>query len=183
MRAFRLFFEKILEAISVLLICALTAIVVAGFVFRYLGFPLVWYDEVASIGLVWLTYYAAALAALKGGHIGVPAVVNMLPRTGRIIATAIAEALVVFFFIVLAWTGIEVVDVLRGSYLTSLPWVPLSFAQSAIPIGAVLFIIAEILRLPETFRLAIEGEIQDTELREIMEGAEATKASLKESRA
>jgi TRAP-type C4-dicarboxylate transport system permease small subunit len=103
----------------------------------------------------------------------------MLPKTGRIIATAIAEALVFFFFIVLAWTGIEVVDVLGGSNLTSLPWVPLSFTQSAIPIGAVLFIIAEALRLPEAFRMAIEGEIQDTELREIMEGAEVTEARLK----
>lgn len=183
MDAFRTYYEKILEFICVVLICVLTGIVVAGFVFRYVGYPLVWYDEVASVGLVWLTYYGAALAALKGSHIGVPAVVNALPRTGRLIATGIAEALVIFFFLVLAWTGLEVVQVLRGSTLVSLTWVSLSFTQSVIPIGAVLFIIAELLRLPETFRNAYEGDIQDTELKEIMEGAEATEASLRGSRA
>jgi C4-dicarboxylate transporter DctQ subunit len=183
MRAFHRAFEVILEAGSVFIICLLTAIVVAGFAFRYVGYPLVWYDEVASIMLVWLTYWASALAALKGGHIGVPAVVNALPRTGRLIATAVAEALVILFFVILAVTGFHVVQILQGSTLTSLPWVSASLAQAIIPIGAVLFIIAELLRMPETFRLAYQGEIQDTELREIMEGAEATKQQLRESRA
>ena len=38
-----------------------------------------WYDEVAAIMLVWLTYYAGALAALKRGHIGVDGVLAALP--------------------------------------------------------------------------------------------------------
>jgi hypothetical protein len=37
--------------------------------------------------------------------------------------------------------------VLAGSYLVSLSWVPLSLTQSVIPIGAVVFILAELVSL------------------------------------
>ena len=59
-------FERLLETIVVVLIVALTVLVICGFCFRYLGYALSWYDELASVGLVWLTYYGSALAALRG---------------------------------------------------------------------------------------------------------------------
>ncbi|MFL5090033.1 MAG: TRAP transporter small permease, partial [Xanthobacteraceae bacterium] len=93
-------FEQLLETIVVILVVALTAIVIAGFAFRYVGRSLVWYDETASIGLVWLTYYGSALAALKGAHIGVPGLVNALPPHARVAAALFAEACVFLFFIV-----------------------------------------------------------------------------------
>src|SRR5690606_21477658 len=106
---------------------------------------LVWYDELASVGLVWLTYYGAALAALKGSHLGVPALVNAFPPAGRVAATLFAEACVFLFFGVLAVTGYQVMLVLVSDGMVSLPWVSLAFTQSAIPVGAVLFMIAEAL--------------------------------------
>ena len=39
--------------------------VTVGVAFRYVGHSLVWYDELASILLAWVTYYGAALATLK----------------------------------------------------------------------------------------------------------------------
>ena len=41
---------------------ALAVEVIAGVVFRYSGYALVWYDEVATILLAWVTYYGSALA-------------------------------------------------------------------------------------------------------------------------
>ena len=72
-------YERLLEAIVLLLMASLTLLIVAGAAFRYLGDALSWYDELASIGLVWLTYYGSALAALRGAHIGVPGLVNAMP--------------------------------------------------------------------------------------------------------
>ena len=66
------------------LMVALTLLIIAGAAFRYLGNALSWYDELASIGLVWLTYYGAALAALRGAHIGVPGLVNAMPPKLRL---------------------------------------------------------------------------------------------------
>ena len=161
-------FERLLEAIVIVLMTALTALVIAGFTFRYLGRSLVWYDELASVGLVWLTYYGSALAALKGAHIGVPALVNALPPKVRIIATMFAEACVFLFFIVLAVTGYQVLVILANDRMVSLDWMPLRVTQSVIPIGAILFIIAEVLRLPQVLRDARGRGFVDTEMLEAM---------------
>ena len=165
-------FERLLETIVVVLVVALTTIVIAGFAFRYLGRSLVWYDETASIGLVWLTYYGSALAALKGAHIGVPGLVNALPPQARLVAAIFAEACVFLFFAVLAVTGFEVLSVLGNDRMVSLDWVPLRVTQSVIPIGAVLFLIAEALRLPQVLRDARGRGFLDTEaLEAIAHGA------------
>lgn len=108
-----------------------------------------WYDEVASILLAWLTYYGAALAGLHRAHIGMPTIVERMRGSLRLATVLIGEACVASFFIVLAWAGVRVLSVLGGTTLVSLPAVPMSLAQSVIPIGAVLFIAAQLLSLPD----------------------------------
>ena len=161
-------FERLLEAIVVVLVTTLTGLVIAGFCFRYAGYSLSWYDEIASVGLVWLTYYGSALAALRGAHIGVPGFVNAMPPKLRLIATFFAEAVVFGFFIMLTWTGIEVLIVLGGDNLVSLEWMPQRVTASAVPIGAALFVIAEALRLPKLLRDARGAGFIDTEAIEAM---------------
>ena len=51
-----------------------------GVVFRTLGASLVWYDEVASVLLAWLTFYGSALASVKRAHIGCPELVERCCR-------------------------------------------------------------------------------------------------------
>ena len=165
-------FERLLETIVVFLVAALTLLVIAGFIFRYIGYSLAWYDETASVGLVWLTYYGSALAALKGAHIGVPGFVNAMPPHIRVWVTLFAEACVFLFFAVLAWTGVKVLLVLAGDGMVSLPWVPLQLTDSVIPIGALLFIVAEALRFPKVMRDARGRGFTDTEtLEAISHGA------------
>jgi TRAP-type C4-dicarboxylate transport system permease small subunit len=161
-------FERLLEAIVVILVTALTALVIAGFCFRYTGYSLSWYDEIASVGLVWLTYYGSALAALRGAHIGVPGFVNAMPPKARVVATLFAEAVFFIFFIMLAWTGFEVLVVLGNDNLVSLEWMPQRVTASAVPIGALLVIVAEALRLPKLLRDARGSGFIDTEAIEAM---------------
>jgi len=147
-------YEKLLEAIAIVLMLALAIIVPVGVAFRWAGNSLVWYDEVASILLAWITFYGAALAALRGAHIGVPGLVEALPRTLRIAATVFAEVCVIGFFVLMAWIGVSVLDVLATDFLVSIPEVSVKYTQSVIPIGAALFVIAELLRLPGLLRAA-----------------------------
>jgi TRAP-type C4-dicarboxylate transport system permease small subunit len=141
--------ERFLEAAVLILMALLAGVVVVGVVFRKLGAALVWYDEIASILLAWLTYYGAALAALKRAHIGVPTAVQRLRGRWRLLAVALAETAVIGFFVVVAWAGWRVLRVLGGTTLVSLPWVPAILAQSVIPIAALLFIVAELLSVPD----------------------------------
>jgi len=141
--------RTVLEAIVLFLMISLAVVVVVGVVFRKAGASLVWYDEMASLMLAWLTYYGAALAALHRGHIGMPTLVDRLSGAARTALVLVGEACVLAFFLVLAFAGMRVLTVLSGTTLVSLPWFPMSVAQSVIPIGAVLFIAAQLLSLPQ----------------------------------
>ncbi len=150
-RRFQKGLQRALEFTVVFLMVALALVVVLGVVFRKLGASLVWYDEVASILLAWLTFYGAALAALHRAHIGFPKLVDGLRPTLRRPLILLGEAFVLMFFMVVAWAGWRVFGILGGETLVSLPRVPQRLAQSVIPIGAVLFIIAELVTLPEVW--------------------------------
>jgi len=156
-------YEQLLEAIVLALMIALTVLVIVGAAFRYLGNALTWYDETASIGLVWLTYFGSALAALRGAHIGVPGLVNAMPPGLRIVVTLFAEAVVLLFFVMLAYYGLQVVIVLQGEHMITLPEVSSQLTQSIIPIGATMFVIAELLRMPDVLRAARGSGFIDTE--------------------
>jgi TRAP-type C4-dicarboxylate transport system permease small subunit len=149
--------ERILEIWVVFLVSALTVVVVLAVIWRKAGASFVWYDEVGSIMLAWITYYGAALAALKRAHIGFDGLLLALPYPWRIAVAVLGEFVVFAFFVVLAWTGMMVLEVLQGMRLISLPSVPVRFTQSVIPIGATLFIICEALSLPEYWRRLREG--------------------------
>jgi TRAP-type C4-dicarboxylate transport system permease small subunit len=141
--------EQALELLMILLMAALAVVVVLGVSFRKAGMALVWYDEIASVMLAWLTYYGAAFAALKRAHIGFPKLVQSLDAKHQLVITVLREGIVLGFFAVPAWAGWEVLRVLEGLTLTSLPSVPASITQSVIPISAVLFIVAELLSFAE----------------------------------
>ena len=148
-------FKKVMEYIVIFLMISLSVLVVVAVIYRKSGMSLSWYDEVASVMLAWLTYYASALAALTRGHIGFNGLLNAMKPSLRIPTLLIGEALVIGFFILLAWVGIEVLVILEGDNLTSLTWVPTRLTQSVIPIGAVLFIVGQLLSFPEMWRQAM----------------------------
>lgn len=150
-------YEKSLEAVVILLMTALAAEVTVGVVFRSIGKSLVWYDEIASILLAWLTFYGSALAAAKRAHIGCPEVVAMMPPRVKFAFRLIGEVLVIAFFALIAWVGYSVLDVLATDNLVSLPEVSVMYTQSVIPISAVLILIAEVLTMPAVLAEALTG--------------------------
>lgn len=165
---FRRGFEVLLEVITAAIVAGLTILIVLGTVYRYFGAALSWYDEVASIGLVWMTYFGSALAALKGAHIGFPGLVNAMPPRWRVAATLFAEACVFFFFGLLAYAGWNVLVILEGMTLVSLPQVSVQLTQAIIPLGAILFMLAEAMRLPEVIAAARGEGFVDHEIKEAL---------------
>jgi TRAP-type C4-dicarboxylate transport system permease small subunit len=152
--SFRRGYERFLEWICIALMGALAAEVTAGVIFRYSGHSLVWYDEVATILLAWVTFYGSALAVLKHAHMGVPEIVRMLPPGARVAAAVVAQLCTMAFFVLLAWVGYSILEVLATDRLVSLPDVPVAYANSAIPISSVLFVVGQLLVFPEALRKA-----------------------------
>jgi TRAP-type C4-dicarboxylate transport system permease small subunit len=160
---FRRGYERLLEWIAIALLGALAVIVTAGVIFRYSGYALVWYDEVATILLAWSTFYGSALAVMKHGHMGVPEIVRMLPPAPRVAMTLLAQACTIAFWIVVAWAGYSILEILSGDYLVSLPKVSVAWVNSVIPVSAALIILAHLLVLPEVVREARRGDINKAE--------------------
>jgi TRAP-type C4-dicarboxylate transport system permease small subunit len=153
-RSFRRGYERFLEWICIALMTALAAEVTAGVVFRYSGHSLVWYDEVATILLAWVTFYGSALAVLKHAHMGVPEIVRMMPPGPRVAVAVLAQLCMLAFFVLLAWVGYSILEILASDRLVSLPEVSVAYANSVIPISAVLIIVGQLLVFPEVLREA-----------------------------
>ncbi|HUL97551.1 MAG TPA: TRAP transporter small permease [Usitatibacter sp.] len=154
LQSFRRGYERFLEWICIAIMAALALEVTAGVVFRYSGHSLVWYDEVATILLAWVTFFGSALAVLKHAHMGVPEIMRMLPPGPRVVAAALAQLCTLAFFVLLAWTGYSVLEVLESDRLVSLPEVSVAYANAAIPVSAVLMVVAQLLVFPEVLREA-----------------------------
>jgi TRAP-type C4-dicarboxylate transport system permease small subunit len=148
LEAFRQRYEQALEWLVISLMTALAVEVTAGVVFRTVGYSLVWYDEVASILLAWLTFYGSALAAARRAHIGCPELVALMPSGPRVATRLVVEILVIGFFVLVGWTGYTVLGVLDTDHLVSLPVISVAWVQSVVPISAALIIVAELLNLP-----------------------------------
>ena len=147
--AFRRGYAAALEWVVIVLMAALAIEVTAGVVFRTFGYSLVWYDEVASILLAWLTFYGSALASVKRAHIGCPEGIALMPPGVRLTCRIVAELIVIAFFLLVGWTGYQVLGVLATDHLVSLPSIPVSWVQSVLPISAVLIVLAELITLPQ----------------------------------
>ncbi|MBL8807421.1 MAG: TRAP transporter small permease subunit [Rhodospirillales bacterium] len=146
-----------LEAICLVFLSVLLAVVVAAVVARYTGHVFGWYDEVASIILAWLTYLGTALAALRRGHLGFDNVMRAFPPRLRLTGFVVAEAVTIGFFLALGYGGWALLDVLVGETLVTIPAIPSAAVQSVIPLGAVLFIVAEILSMPGAWQSYVRG--------------------------
>lgn len=158
---FRHYFERLIEFIVIALMLILAIEVLVGIVFRASGNALSWYDEVASVLLAWLTYYGSVLAALKRSHMGSPELVNNMPPALRYNVVILGEIVVIAFFVLMAWLGTSVLGSFAGETLTTID-IPTQLVQSVIPISSVLFIIAELISLPEVLRRAKSGEKAET---------------------
>ena len=156
---FKQSYDACLQYVMFVMMIALAVTVVVGVVYRWSGNALVWYDEVASVQLAWLTYYGSAYAALKGAHIGVPNILKSFPIPIRKVFFVVSKIVIYSFFALMTYYGLIVMKLIHGETLTTLEWVPQSLVQSVIPIGSFLFMLSETLRLKEDYQ-GVMGQVE-----------------------
>lgn len=160
--------QRILEWITVTILLTLAGVVISAVVARYVfNASFIWYDEVASVLLAWITFYGAAYAAIRRRHLGFEGLLVACPLTLRLILFTIGEVIVLTVFAILAYAGWFILQIVGTETLVSLRWVPLWFTQSVVPIGAGLFIAAQLLSLPAALaRLKAGRTVEDEEIAE-----------------
>lgn len=155
--------EKVLIVISVTILLSLSTIIITAVFSRFAGASLYWYDEVSAILLAWLTFYGSALCALKRSHMGFGGFIASLPLTSRKLLFLFSELIVIAFFVTIAWASYYILQIFGDETLTSLEFIPLSFAQSALPVGAVLFVVAQLCSFPKAWEMVSKGTTQEDE--------------------
>jgi TRAP-type C4-dicarboxylate transport system permease small subunit len=160
----RLWLDRALQAVTIGLLLGLAVLVIAAVVLRKAGTSIIWYDELASVLLAWLTFLGAALAVLRHAHLGFPGLVFRLPPTLRLYCFAFAKLIVLGFWGAVFLAGSRALELMVGDALVTIPWLPMPLVQSVLPVAAALIIAAELLDLPESLarvRRGVDDETQE----------------------
>ncbi|WP_298429102.1 TRAP transporter small permease [uncultured Jannaschia sp.] len=138
-----------LQVATLAMIVLLAGIVLMGVAFRYSGASLIWYDEVSSVLLAWITFTGAALAVLRNAHLGFNGLLFGLPMPFRMILFWVVEALFVVTFAIVVWGGWAILEFFGTETMTTLRFVPRVVVQGVLPVAAALMILGRLLTLPE----------------------------------
>jgi len=160
----RRWLDRALQVLSIGLLLGLAALVIAAVAFRKAGASIIWYDELASVLLAWLTFFGAALAVLRHAHLGFPGLVFRLPLALRLPCFALAKLIVLGFWGTVLFAGAKALDLMVGDALVTIPWLPMQWVQGVLPLAAALIIVAELLDLPESLarlRRGVDDETQE----------------------
>lgn len=138
---------KAVEGIAAVLVAAEILVLFIGVVMRYLfHMPLIWSDEVATIGFVWLTMLGAVIALRRGQHMRMTALVSHLPPDKRAFLEALATGVSLAFLLLIlmpAWEyAIEEMIVITPALEISVFW-----RAASIPVGVSLMLVTALLRL------------------------------------
>ena len=142
--------KRLLEGISLGLLITLAVIVVLAVIYRTLGSSLIWYDEIASVLLAWLTYFGSALAALKRAHLGFTGILLSVNIRVRRIIFWFSEICTYAFVGICGYAGWYVLRIFGDETLVSLP-IPLSVTQAVVPVGFILFALAQMASTSQAY--------------------------------
>ena len=124
--------------VAVALIIAATF---AQVVFRYgVGASLYWSEEFARYVFVWIIFVGTSVATRRGQHIMVEVIVALFPPKLRDAASIASMAVCLFFFGVLTYVGLLLVQNAWQQYSTALE-IRIAWVYAAAPFGAALSIL------------------------------------------
>ncbi|MDR2179601.1 MAG: TRAP transporter small permease [Synergistaceae bacterium] len=109
------FFQRFAEYALFSLLAAMVVIVFAQVIFRFvLRASLPWSEEAARYIMVWISMLGAAIGIRRKGHIGVEAVVMLLPAILRKAVAVLATAVAAGFFLGVVVYGVAICQVVAG---------------------------------------------------------------------
>lgn len=99
-----------------------------------------WSEELVRFLFIWSTFIAAAIGIKEGIHIGVDALVNLLPKGLQRILSILVHGIVMFFGLCMTYYGWKVV-VMTARQPSPALGLPMSYVYAAIPAMGILILI------------------------------------------
>lgn len=149
--------DWLLQAVCALLMVGLSVMVLAAVALRAAGNSPLWYDEIAAIWLVWLTFAAASLVTLRRAHLGFDGLVRISPPAWRRVFFFVGETVSLVFYAAIAIYGWRVLDIIGDEALVSLPWLEYRTVQAIIPVAGVVMFLAQVCSAPEIWQRMEKG--------------------------
>lgn len=171
---------KIEEAIIAMLLASMTLLVFGEVVLRFgFGIGMMWAQELTLHLSAWMVLFGVSYGIKVGSHIGVDALVKILPPKVRRVIGGVAVAACLFYtglFMKGSWVYLAKMHKI-GIELDDMP-IPKWVAHSILLIGMVLIAIRLLILLWGVFTGKNEGFTLTDEAKESMHLAEETKAAL-----
>ena len=141
--------NKILYGVSVLCMVLILLLVIDQVAMRYLfNSPLTWSEELAVFVMIWLTFIGSLICMRDKEHIEVTILVDHLPRPLQRIVVAFSRLASVFFLLVVAYYGFELV--MENMTVTSpANKISMGLVYTIIPLsslGMVFYLVKEIAK-------------------------------------
>jgi TRAP-type C4-dicarboxylate transport system permease small subunit len=128
------------RALLIVMLAAMATMVFANVALRFLtDHSILWVEEVSRYLMIWLTFLGAGLVLRHGGHIGIDALQEKVPRWAPHIR-AVIFVLLLAFFLFMAWIGTRYA-LLTWSQTTPVMEIPVGFVYLAMPAGFLLLIV------------------------------------------
>ena len=107
---------------------------------RYLTvMSLPWAEEVARYSMVWIAYIGASLGIKHNAHLGVEAVLLLLPQGTRKYFDYLRYLIIILFNVLIAYYTFQIIQSqISTEQVSPSLRIPMWFAYGAVPVGAVL---------------------------------------------
>lgn len=106
--------NKALDLIEIyingILLLGMCLIIFLQVIFRGLGMPLVWTEEVARFLFVWIIYISASKAIWQKRHLSIDIMPLILKKRGKLILQLVSDLIGLLFFCIVFYYGMHVIQ-------------------------------------------------------------------------
>ncbi|GHV53157.1 C4-dicarboxylate ABC transporter [Deltaproteobacteria bacterium] len=105
----------------------------------FLGRPFAYGEELARYMMVWATMMGTSAGVKIGAHVGVDALIVVMPKKMRLLVTLATSLVALAFFAFVGWLSIELtVGILETGQISPALQMPIWLAYLAFPVGFAL---------------------------------------------
>jgi TRAP-type C4-dicarboxylate transport system permease small subunit len=144
--------NSVIKYILVIMLIVMFILTTVQVILRYVfNSALSWSEELVRFVFVWATFLGAAIGVKEHIHIGVDAVVNLLPASLRRGADTIVYLIILAFGVVMIAAGMPVVSMTHSQLSPALE-MPMSYVYIAIPFAGLLTMIYALVELARVWK-------------------------------
>lgn len=171
MKQWKKFLDNFEGYVCAVMLIAMSVIVFMQVICRFiLKSSLPWSEEASRYLLVWVSFLGGAYGVRKGAHLGVEAVLLLLPKKLRGLVELLSMVLGVILCGIILKYGVDIVitQMNRMQYSPAMR-IPMGYIYLAIPVGMVLFIIRYLQGIIEKVKSLFGEETENCTLKEDVE--------------